>query len=1720
MKKFRKVISKFLLVIMLFNYFTPFIEVGAKETNKEESVSASSKEEIPANGNIELEVQLVLPIRNRETSNITYKIYDSNGNSASLELNEIINYQDGFLDKNIKLKNQSIRVTATKRDTGGNLLSGVDYNNNIVYFSVNVYGLSKGNYEIELSGNHFVTYKVPVTLDNYSKRVSLTNETGMFEIGDVNGDLKVSETDANLMLEAIDKNNSKYDLNLDGVTDIADLNYITAILNGTKKNAEIEDTSAIIDSSNVSLNLNDNIEIEGNGSLTAIFNDEDVLTLKRSDNKEVSEENPISLEVDLGSNKEDTVKMSEIRISVGENAPKTLKAIIDGKEYIGKRVETTREDGIYPFTEDSKEGDIVIDLKGQIAVKKVTIVVTETGSNNLADIAKVEFLNNVKVETKEPDNFYTPRNIEIDGSVSEQLTVNFQSVPNVTGYEIKITGPKMEKGVIFQTTFTSFTIEDLKNYATYKISVQSVNQEWESGWSEEYEGMPIATRRPPAPDMVTLTPIYSGFDLTWKDMDDTKTYNIYYKETGASSYEVIRDIKGTSYTLKGLKDAVEYEAYLTGNNDLGEGSKSQTVKGKTLKADATITPKYKLINKTVSGSEVTSHIKDVLYSSGEMISGNKFSMVDDNYLSYWEVKSWMAATHYYGIGVPIIVLDKPYKMDEFVITVPDAYPYSYKSGTTDPNASNKNDVLLHYWNGETNYNANNKTTVQGQLITKKDENNRVYYVLKLDEPITADAIQIGLTVTGNGGLIQVAEVKLYEYDSLVDEVGDLFADDLRVELKKGVTKEKIEELKKRADVKDNGEYNPYREVILNDLQYALDILNDKAIQDVITLNPNISNSYNGHTGFAMTINDYQPLGVVARPNEKLTVYVGTKGNVNVELVFTQFYAEANKWQTTVRTLQKGQNIIDVPKIGDAEAERGGSVYVRYTSTPNANTPIKIRVSGGEKIPVLDTSLLKTESEKKDAIKTYLNALNKHVTTIKENYGSSFDKQTSVSNSTEIVTEKGLFSVAATAVLDAVNSGTTTTDSKINRLYKSTEAFDEMMEMFYRQKGLKENAEDAKDEMPKARSNIRYMRMFDGAFMYAGGYHIGIEYGSIAGLIQAEGNSSTKTGYFGWGISHEVGHQINQRTLAHAEVTNNVYALLAQTSNDKDKSRLETSEIYPKIYEKVTSHTIGKAQNVFVQLGMYWQLHLAYDDNNTFSDTNSIYSRINHLTRTYDNKDNYSKDDLLILFSSMAASRDLTDFFEVWGLKATDKLKAYIKDELKLAKETRQIQYLNDEARRYRINDGSKMASDTKVVASIEKVDNQNKEVTLNFKVNKDEKKILGYEILRNGVSIAFIEGNVNTYVDRIGAENNRAYTYTIVAYDYLLNKTPVASLAEIKVSYDGSIASKDTFEIESNVKVKGEIVDLEDSDMDYSKLEVNKLIDGNNKTSFNGTEKIKTFTLNGDNATVTTDNNNAYVIINLNAKYDISGLKYQALSSEAGLDPNSITKYKIYVSSDKENWQEARVGTFNLTKENNYTDTVYFKKDASAADTSLWTYYDVSYVKIVSDGKNSLSGSEIDLIAPPGDNIDISVTENNVPTIGVLDKDYTYDASLGENGVIKAGSVIIKGEYRGSPSFNVLTITDATNGTIYNGYQLIFAEVNPDMTVYEVASGTWMYIMTKDEYQELLKSSKSIRANLYRVNDAISMENQRLTSTSKAVSNLETYDKLPKMSIDSSKENN
>ena len=173
------------------------------------------------------------------------------------------------------------------------------------------------------------------------------------------------------------------------------------------------------------------------------------------------------------------------------------------------------------------------------------------------------------------------------------------------------------------------------------------------------------------------------------------------------------------------------------------------------------------------------------------------------------------------------------------------------------------------------------------------------------------------------------------------------------------------------------------------------------------------------------------------------------------------------------------------------------------------------------------------------------------------------KKHPIVNTTDIMLDQMMISIPASQVVAGTNGDA-------NKLASSLKAMDEMMTLFYQQKGLtnsfsekdKANKSHEKNSLPSQHLNIRYMKMFAGAFMYAAGNHIGIEWDETLGMVnassvQADSNGKWEKGqYFGWGIAHEIGHNINQGKYAVAEVTNNYFSLIAQAQDTNDSVRFD------------------------------------------------------------------------------------------------------------------------------------------------------------------------------------------------------------------------------------------------------------------------------------------------------------------------------------------------------------------------------------------------------------------------------------------------------------------------------------------------------------------------------------------------------------------------------------
>lgn len=1746
-------------------------EVGEETENNISYVQSGT--EIETKGKLEITVAFDLPISNKTERKIRVDLVDRANSANALNLEVSLNKANSYTDTKIGEEPVSVSIEKINKE-GKTVKEGEEYH----YLNIIVDGVPKNTtYDVAFSGKSFINYNFTevsnsnetnteermLNISNYSKRLVVSDTKGTFAIGDVTADGKITEDDYNELQKQIGIENpdlETYDLNSDGIVDVIDLSYIANNIESENENANIQMTNPIISTAKVKVSVENKDTNIVEGTVADLLNPEtdNGVKLETKNAAEITTENPVALTIDYTQR---ALNAEYIKIEGTENSVPTQMLVTveteDGTTYEMNYPEDTmaKPAGVHALSiaeaimlgEVSRaEGKtIVIDLGKQVAVKKITIKITKVSSNtpNLAEVSTVELLNNVYEDLPAPD-MSIPEGLELSAT-SETIIANWYHASNVTGYMVRLTD-ESGKVIEYSTTNNTYTFSKLTNYKTYTVEVQSVNGSWKSGYSDAKSATPVPNGLPPVPESINLKGAYKRVSISWKDMKDTVSYILYYRKAGELNYKSI-PLTQTSYTVNDLEENTDYQFQVAGVNELGTGPKSSMYTCRTTDLTLPKTSNYKLINRVVQGSEVTEHIKSVNGTT------NQWATVDNDYSTYWKLNSWDAGGFNNGRPAPIIEFDEEYEMDRMIVIPAEDQPYNYAYGR------------IIYWD------ANGKQGIIGaeaysNPFVAKTSNGKRYYEANLPEPIKAKKIQIGFALGSTTGYVTISEMKFYHYDSLEADIAALYNNTgdnagLRIELSDEMKNlslanieaahAKVEELRQRANTNDpvSDEPHPRKDTILEDLLYLDRLIDDEAsLAKVITVDQNVSNNYNKHLGFSFTLNDMQPLGIVAKPSEtgnsddsQIVVYVGASGNsvgdsVPLQVVFTQYFPEYSAWQSSSAGLKVGKNVISVPNIaGNRDgAEAGGAVYIKYTGTSATNSKTyKVRVSGGEKIPVLDIHGNMTEEQIKSVITEYVNELESHVANLPDG-----NKTVQVLNSTDIVMPSVMLSIPADRALAGLGNASSVQE-KANTLYKSYLAWEEMIGLFYKEKGLTEPSRtnntntEKMNALPGSRLNIRYTRMFDGAFMYAAGMHIGVGYGSTTGLTCGKPISDSGwNGYFGWGISHEIGHVIDQSGYAIAETTNNIYSLFAQTANDKAASRLEYSNIYPKIYEKVTSHTEGISGNVFTHLGMYWQLHLAYDNGSTKTEKDTFYSRLHTLYRTDKSAAaSMESKDRLVCYSSKAAGKDLTEFFEIWGIKLTNSANVaqYMKDN-NLEKETRAIYYLNDDARRYRLNGGTGLAGQnigfTAGITNRENI-NQNKEVEFSFDVNSGSDSILGYEILRNGVSVGFTTDK--SFTDNLNAINNRVLKYEAIAYDKLLNEVGKVNLGEIKVQNDGTV-TKSNFTAVSNMINK----DLDEENItDTDALgSVGNVIDGDLDTVFIG-NKAKALTDAGSSQTASGD---PYIIIELNASMPVCGIRYRHGENLAqDLLDDLSGNYEIQVSTDNQNWTTMRTIS-KLEAYNNDDQVIYF--DQGKGEGQLVTAT-CGYVKIIAKGSSYISAAEIDIISPSGDNIDFVITEDGNYNDGVykLAKDFTYETVVDEDGnkqtqKIDAGSVVIKATYKGFTLYNEALIKvrhDNSEEYVYPATEyseLFMAPLPTSGDLLEVKDGTCLIWMSEAEYEKLwtkeddTKGTKTFgKLELYRVDDAISSDGQRLVSDSFEIE-MPSYGSLTEIELRSDSTNN
>ena len=1593
--------------------------------------------------------------------------------------------------------------------------------------------LAEGEYTLTVKARGFATYSQTISVENRAYAVHLMTgflggvnyargamHPGVLLAGDVNGDGKMDAADRDALVDAIDRGAAPElaaDLNGDGVVDLVDLEYFA------KGYEDTRDTQAGVErfipremirpaqgeGTRVEGDLQGLLENRENVTLTALGADGSAVAISR--------ENPVSLEFYLADAGEANLADGVIIERGGDNRISNAVITIVYTDESG--AEQTKEipvdDGVHYLLADSSiraerdgSGNIRLHLGTQVAVKKVTLTITGMRkNNNLAEISRVEFVNGMEERIPEPE-MDIPQNLRAEAG-NKLISLAWDPCVNITGYEVQIIQGDSQETVMVTGNaldITSFGGKELANYLEYRIRVQAVNGTWRSGYGDEVTAVPLPSGKPDKPDNVSAKGQYQSVAVSWKNMKDTLTYNLYYKESTAGEYQKIEGIKENSYTITNLKDLTEYTVYVTGVNEFGESGPSLSAAATTTDRNPAVMPRYNLINVGNPG-EKGAHIVGASMSATMQNSpldteaGTAWGTVDHDPASYYFANTWdvggfnpMGARH--GL---IYEFDQAYKLDTFAF-------YDMTSQDTGYFYAK-----VRYWDEN-----GTQTDVAGVSLQRKlDAGGRTYYVIKLPQAVNAKKIQFGIARYSASGTISIAEVYFYYYDTLMDDIMSLYQDDLHTVLRPEVTQADIDALRTRINTVDpvSGEYHPDRELLERELQTAEAILRDGRLNASVRIHSGITTKDVGR-GFS-GLNAWQPLGVTAAAQEEIMVYVGhstkkTGEAANLQLVSTQYHSEAAGVSTVVASLKVGANKITVPKIGSTTGiESGGALYVQYTGD-GRDGQYAVRVSGGTQVPRLDLYQVTEESERLARTRAYVEELETYVQKMEATHSAvhegsqnnqvkyAYSETDCILGASDILLDTMMLSLPARQILGGAGSGTA--EQKAQKILNSMQAMEDMMYLFYQHKGLNASAPETLDQVPKGHLNIRYQRMFSGAFMYASGNHIGIEWGSAPGMVSSVPVTADSEGryvsgaYFGWGIAHEIGHCINQGAYAVAEVTNNYFAVLAQARDQNGSVRFQ----YDNVYRKVTSGAKGRASNVFTQLGMYWQLHLAYDrgyNYRTYANyseqlENLFFARVDTYARSAAKAPapgnialalSGDRDQDLMRLSCAAAEKNILDFFERWGMTPDEETRRYAGQ---FPEETRAICYANDDARVYSLQGGTSSLNGTveavgdNVTASVHAGRPNQVDITLSSK-GIPEADVLGYEIVRcmiNGgdtvkEAVGFTTGD--SFSDTVPV-NNRAVWYEVTVIDKYLNRSAARTLEPIKIGDDGSL-NKEFWTVSTQNLTATGVTQGEGTDDSPCEPEAENPAD---KMIDNDTGTVYTATAGGD----------AEITMEFNRTFTVTGLKYTAVNGVPGAG------YEAQVCCNG-SWSKVAEGNLDASG----TGTVYFSNEAQEY-VSTYAATAVKLILHAADG-SQISIAELDVLGVTGDNVNFRRTEDGTLVIGRLATAYQFGDR--DTDVIPEGSIVFGGSYKGNPAYNVLILYDQ-DGNIVGGtnaegelqaQQVLFADVPAEGDIKNVWDGTWIYWIEPGKQTDLTGLAR-VRAELYRVNNAMTNEGQRLVSDS------------------------
>ena len=1235
-----------------------------------------------------------------------------------------------------------------KNEDGGPLMDG-DGRDRVGYYQVELDGLPAGKtYQIELTGRGYAPFHTEVALEDYSKHIIVGTGDGTFSLGDVNGDGAVDAKDLSELDAVLGKTPgadelAAFDLNGDGRVDVIDLSYINYNA-GSAGEAQVLDTAAIVPAG-----LDTSAVTVAEGGADDLFRDQGVVKLTPAGG-----ETALAIPVVLAK----TVEMSEIHVTCPDRdgAVQKGEALVELEDGTKLTVpfDAALPEGVHAIGRTAGERVVTIDLGKKVAVKKVTITVTATaGGTDFAVVRKIEFLKDVVPESPKTDQ---PQILSVVPG-SGQVTLEWTAVHNITGYVIDYGADgKLERQM--SASSTRATVTGLENLKTYQFRVTAVNGDWRGAPSEVVSATPEPSGVPGAPSNIAVTAADQSLRLSWGKTKDASYYQVFRRAPGESGFtQVGGNVSGTSAYITGLTNGVTYQVAVKAGNSKGTGPYSATATGTPQREELAMP---ELPQEDRIGGELIQSVVMADPSNVDRRLCPGFTVeqvVDGDAATYWVAQSWGQDSHF------TYTFRQPQDMN-YVILVPylaGNYKYALRSYTV--TAKDDNGKLLL---SETLYYAPSMDAQKG------------YLVLPFTPVKEVKSLSVSLNEReGNGCRVSVSEMAFYKSDSLADEIAALFADGSFTTLASGVDADTISALSARLEAK--ADFYLDLASLRDELELARALLAGDTSALGLVKGGFQSRSASKDAAFGQSASALQPLGVTARAGSTVAVYAQLPSDAPVKVAFTQFYGESGVWSGGEVQLVNGRNYITVPKIGSLEAERGGPLYLTYAGNEPGAIKLQVRTDKNAFLmPVLELSgwYDMGEAGRKDAIRSYVTQLESYVGAL-----NAVKPTEDVRNATEISTPSVLLSIPADRALAGLKGVGRSTEEMVEVMYQDVLAWEDVLFVANKVQGIiPSDREMAQYQYPMTtRQNIRYMRMFAGAFMYAAGNHVGVGYGSTSGLVCGRPASATgpnsANGLFGWGIAHEIGHNMDK--LGRAEITNNIYALAIQAYDGGDMTlptRLTKSNIWPAVFDKTSAGRPGSAGSVFVQLGMYWQLHLAYDE---ADQPLKFFNQFFTSWKANKYKEGHTYDERVALIAAETANRNLTEFFTRWGMVLSDEVKQKLEG---YPEEPRAIWYLNDDSYAARLAGEEGFEGAVTLSAATDK---NNAVLT----ITGGNSSVLGYEIRRNGKPIAFT--TQNTYTDDLGPANNLSYTYSVVPVDKLGNVGQEAAADPVRIAWDTAISS-------------------------------------------------------------------------------------------------------------------------------------------------------------------------------------------------------------------------------------------------------------------------------------------------------------------------------------------